>query len=874
MIIKKETKKKKNSYILNKFLLLYFFLTVIFFTISISMVLKSNTFKKTKVQFLDKISRYGRYNYLYLPQIFFGALKSNFTHFEKLNLEISFENILIIENLRSESIANRDLPPRHLIPKINLDIIHNGKRYSGDARLKGDRIIHYEKKKNTSYKIELDKNNYLFGIKKFSIQKPVIRNYAYEWIFHELAKEFGIIKLTYKFINLSVNGEDRGLFVLEEGFGKELIEKNNRRNGPIFGLNEDLNYSSINPVFEIYNKKFWEKNENEIVALIASQKLRDFFDKKLEAKDVFDLDKWASYFAIIDLTGTWHGALLKSVKFYYNPINGLFEPIPFDGQRFKPNYNKFNLSYDNKLVIDFLKKQKIEGEQEGLGWLEGFFFINGKLNQNFYDLYVQKLSEISSPEFIENFLSKNLKKINKINSHIYSDSIWFHHKASGMGLYYFSLNDFYYQAKNIVDKLNKKGGIQILQTSDKSEFLIKDYYKNYASFKIDKFICNNSEGEIEIILNETLNNFENTIINIPELKNKNIKCKYVQLSNKNNKNSALKKIDYINSYYKYNNFKNDESLKYGKYFYEDNQKLFLVRDETIINHNLYIPKGFEIVIKEKQKIFLVNNAFIISDSPWIIGGENFETLISGKKDNLGGGILIKDNKKITIIKNTKFSHLTGFYPNTPSEFIIMGSINFHETNVKINNSKFENIYSEDAVNIFRSKFEINKNNYKNINSDAIDVDFSKGEIRSSHFENVKNDAIDFSGSNAIVKDSVFKNVNDKVISVGEKSKIKVFKINAKNSHVGIVSKDGSFVITNDVEFDGVKIPFAAYQKKKEYDHGTLIVKNYNIKNFHTKWLKDKGSTVTANKKSLNINTKEILSIINDKKFHLISVKND
>ena len=64
------------------------------------------------------------------------------------------------------------------------------------------------------------------------------------------------------------------------------------------------------------------------------------------------------------------------------------------------------------------------------------------------------------------------------------------------------------------------------------------------------------------------------------------------------------------------------------------------------------------------------------------------------------------------------------------------------------------------------------------------------------------------------------------------------------------------------------------KKKKEYDHGTLIVKNYNVKNFHTKWLKDKGSTVTANKKSLDINTKEILSIVNDKKFHLINAKND
>ena len=125
-----------------------------------------------------------------------------------------------------------------------------------------------------------------------------------------------------------------------------------------------------------------------------------------------------------------------------------------------------------------------------------------------------------------------------------------------------------------------------------------------------------------------------------------------------------------------------------------------------------------------------------------------------------------------------------------------------------------------------------------------------------------------------MKSSYFKNVNDKVISAGEKSKVTVIKINAQNSHAGIISKDGSQVIANDIEFDGVLIPFAAYQKKKEYNYGSLIVKNYNVKNFHTKWMKDKGSSIIADNKSLDTNTKKILSIINDKKFNLINSQND
>ena len=88
---------------------------------------------------------------------------------------------------------------------------------------------------------------------------------------------------------------------------------------------------------------------------IASQKLRDFFDDKIELEKVFDLGKWAAYFAVMDMSQNYHGAFLKSVKFYYNPLNGLFEPIPFDGHRFKHNYHKYHLNYDNRILIDFVE---------------------------------------------------------------------------------------------------------------------------------------------------------------------------------------------------------------------------------------------------------------------------------------------------------------------------------------------------------------------------------------------------------------------------------------------------------------------------------------------------------------------------------------
>ena len=201
--------------------------------------------------------------------------------------------------------------------------------------------------------------------------------------------------------------------------------------------------------------------------------------------------------------------------------------------------------------------------------------------------------------------------------------------------------------------------------------------------------------------------------------------------------------------------------------------------------------------------------------------------------------------------------------NSNYEFSILGSINFYETNVEIDNVNFENILSEDAINIVRSNFKISNSKYKNIFSDAIDIDFSNGKIENVSFKNIKNDAMDFSGSNVEIYNSNFENVDDKLISAGEESNIEISKASAINSKSGIISKDGSKVYASDVFFDNVQIPFAAYQKKAQHNHGLLIVKNFKAENFLVKFVKDDKSKVILNNVTQlnNKNNKKMLSTV-------------
>ena len=124
--------------------------------------------------------------------------------------------------------------------------------------------------------------------------------------------------------------------------------------------------------------------------------------------------------------------------------------------------------------------------------------------------------------------------------------------------------------------------------------------------------------------------------------------------------------------------------------------------------------------------------------------------------------------------------------------------------------------------------------------------------------------MDFSGSIVEIYDSNFENVQDKLISGGEESNIKISKIKAVNSKSGIISKDGSKIYSNNIFFNNVKIPFAAYQKKSQYNHGLLVVNDFKVDNFLVKFAKDDESQITLNniiQSSAKIN-KKMLSLVN------------
>ena len=223
---------------------------------------------------------------------------------------------------------------------------YNQNDFKIKLRVKGDRALHWYNKDQTSYRIDLIGDNRIWGLEEFSVQKPITRNYIYEYIFHKYLEAKDLIALKYFFINLSLNDSDQGIYAVEEGFSKELIERNKKRNGPIFGLEEKKSFEYPKVEYDLYSKNYWQSNYSELVKN-AYLKLSQIRDKKENIDKSFNLEKWAIYFAVIDLTGNFHGSIPKSVKIYYNPVTAKFEPIGFDG-----HFNPY--LFQNFLILDFL----------------------------------------------------------------------------------------------------------------------------------------------------------------------------------------------------------------------------------------------------------------------------------------------------------------------------------------------------------------------------------------------------------------------------------------------------------------------------------------------------------------------------------------
>jgi len=284
-------------------------------------------------------------------------------------------------------------------------------------RLKGDLADHWSRDRKWSFRIRVKGDDTIMGMKEFSIQHPRTRGFLNDWCLHQLLNYLGnFIVLRYEFIEVTLNGEYLGIYLLEEHFEKRLIENNKFIDAPIIRIDDHLLWYNIDPLIgfnrahlnEIYptspidafNTNTVNQNETLLMNFNKAKSLLEAFRRgELTTHQVFDIDKLAKLFAIIDLLGYRHTTAYSNIRFYYNPITSRLEPIGYDNtfvmeassiegqsKKMQGGYPEIANNY-----FDYAKQSK---------WHSTFF-----LDKEFFIKYIMALEQISGKKFLDDFFN-------------------------------------------------------------------------------------------------------------------------------------------------------------------------------------------------------------------------------------------------------------------------------------------------------------------------------------------------------------------------------------------------------------------------------------------------------------------------------------
>jgi hypothetical protein len=787
------------------------------------------------------------------------VLTSNFEG-ETLYIDIPFENYKKLEQSRNLALKDGILI-NHKESWVSAEIVLNKDTSKVNIRLKGDWTDHLKTRK-WSFRVKVKSKKSVLGMKIFSLQHPSARMWLNEWLFHKALKEEGIISLRYYFVKVVLNGQDLGVYALEEHFDKILIEDNQRKESVIIRFDESMAWQEMlqykNMVKEIPFSGFGSYTSSPIDAfqtkkisdnpilnnyyINASYLLNGFREKKFSLNDVFDIKKLSKFFVLCDIMSAHHATLWNNMRFYYNPITKKLEPIGYDASFYYSDEliihsktTKLNRLYHESILSDSLFRD--------LYWNQMNKYISNSFSKRFLLKYDNQLMDqvdllrCEWPNFKlkTNFLQKKEDLIKNLLSPK-SSTITF--------------------IKNITDTkiIISVGNIQILPINDfnlsiSDTLFIPALYKSMIDGKaLDQII-----------------EFKDIVFNLPldidQIKLDELSFDYKILGTDSILSSKV--LAETPNYYKQlkNNRENISNYLKFPFIYQskDEKKIFFLPGHHIVDKNLFFPKDKEIYIYEGSLIDIIDSSFIFSESPIYMLGTTENPISFFSSDSSGEGLIFLETTHKSFFNHVNFSN---FSFKSDLGRGITGAITFYESPVEIRYCSFFNNNTEDALNIIRSDFIIENTTFTKNNFDAFDADFSSGIINNSYFYKSGNDALDFSGSTIAITKVFIENALDKAISIGEKSNVSGSNIQISKCKMGIVSKDMSIFFADSIKIDSTQIAIAVFQKKPEFGPAKINATHVQFRSCQNDYWIENGSELIINNELIHPNMSDFKSLIN------------
>lgn len=287
-------------------------------------------------------------------------------------------------------------------------------KYRAKVRQSGDWKDHIKLVKGNpiqSLDVKLKEGNVL-GATRFKLLIPETRNGKHEILATLIFRELNFIAPETFEVIVGVNGV-QSMMLFQEKAAKELLERNFRREGPIFEGDESLlwSYKQFSPfeleplaLSRLINNNWFEKGfTSQEITLRAFNRLQkaylDYANLYLKKKSTEFINlngqediNFNNYFVLMHSMNGWHGLRPHNRQYYFNSIEDRFEPIYYDGnisfsplslQEFPKYFLRSQLSNDLKERLLDLVSSKVVKDRffERLHSSQDIDFYTKSMNQ-------------------------------------------------------------------------------------------------------------------------------------------------------------------------------------------------------------------------------------------------------------------------------------------------------------------------------------------------------------------------------------------------------------------------------------------------------------------------------------------------------------
>lgn len=780
----------------------------------------------------------------------------------EVRIDMKFKNLQKIAAKREDALRARILDSSD-DDFVKADWSYQGRTLPVAMRLKGDWVDHLHGEK-WSYRVEVDGDETFLGLRRFSIQHPATRNYLFEWAYLEHLRGEDIPAPRYEFAHVWFNGRDLGIYAVEEHFSKELIESQRRRAGLIVKYDETTlwrqrthNAKRQGPYTDAFlfdpDDGIFDPNAftapidvfggKKIAAnpTLAAERdaavglLRGYSEGRLEASEVFDIERTGKFLAIVDLWSAEHQLDWHNLRFYYNPITGRLEPIGFDGEPpVQPAYLLLSPWWSLDLVKDPAVASVYVRELRRMitpAYLAGLEQRMGARYAALQSALVREFGLLPAPWTI---LTERARRI-AIELAPVKGVIAISERPPGAAADRVSI-------RNVAALPVEIGGVRVageqtepalaLLAAGQSGAVVRGeqvYLRptsssragaaaEYVSFASPPLGGRTEPPALEVLYRLAGDEAWSveTVAAYPAAMTRTVLPEGPTIE------EILSQRDYL--------------------IYDADARELVVRPGTWdVAGNLVLPAGVPLRLGAGTTLRFDAGAYLLATAPLRLAGTREEPVVlRPRAESWGGVVVIRAGGESTWheveVRDTAGVNIAGLG--------LLGGVNFYESPLAAVDCRFLGSSAEDMLNAIRGRVHLLRVEIAGGASDAIDGDFIDGEVTDSSFHDIVGDAIDVSGSTLTVTRVAALRLGDKAISAGEGSTITLFELAAEDVGIGIAAKDRSRVDAAGVRVRNARVAaLAAYTKKPEFGPGILMVTGLDEEGSETRTLVHAGSTL-------------------------------